>query len=199
MCFEEAFGSKRVYTRGKMPGSRWASQMSQRCHFTWAGHKPSFFFFLSAKSGGKASRASEETRGTLRFSRNCVFIPDVEKQRGGFAIVLGRRGWDFLTREESLSDVSLLVSVLLELCSESVWVATLNRRGCDLQLTGRFKCDRKVLTPKPERQSRVKLIRVRRVALPLLKCEAGPTVSIFIWSTNSLVKLFVQPRISKPP
>lgn len=102
-----------------------------------------------------------------------MFILEVEKQRDGFAVVLGRRGWDFLTREESLSDVSLLVSVVLELCSESVWVATLNRRVCDLQLTGRFKCDRKVLTPKPERQSRVKLIHIRRVALPLLKCGAG--------------------------
>lgn len=134
MCFEEAFGSKTVYcvVKCRVPDGRRQRrrrQMSQQCLFTWAGHKPSFFFLSLCKKRGKTLRASEETRRTLRFSRNCVFILEVEKQRDGFAIVLGRRGWDFLTREESLSDVSLLASVLLEPCSESsVWVATSNRR-----------------------------------------------------------------------
>lgn len=135
MCFEEAFGSKTVccVVKCRVPDGR-RQRRRRRCRhdvfLLGLGINLHFSFFSLQKARSdipKSFRRDEENLAVP--SRNCAFILEVEKQRDGFAMVLGRRGWDFLTREESLSDVSLLASVLLEPCSESsVWVATLNRR-----------------------------------------------------------------------
>lgn len=94
------------------------------------------------------------------FQRLCVYPGGGEAKRRG-------------CRRFGTAHFLRLVESVLDFYSIPAFRICLGGNLENLQLTERFKCDRKVLTPKPRRRSRVKRVHIRRVALPLLKCDAG--------------------------
>lgn len=117
-----------------------ALQMSQ--------HEAGFFFslllldvkfspLLSARSRVRHHEIPKRWGEHCGLPENCLFILEVQRQRDQFAVVLR-----WMRRRFSHPSCLYWISIL-SLRSQSVWVATLNQRVCNLQLTERFKCERK--------------------------------------------------------